>query len=266
MLKSIVEVARIASREILDVYRSDIAVRAKEDRSPLTEADLRSHRVIVAGLSELTPSVPVLSEESEQLDYASRARWERFWLVDPLDGTKEFIKRNGEFTVNIALIDNGQPILGVVGAPELDTWYLAEKGQGAWKQVGQADLVPIRCSSLAQGSAWRVVGSRSHPSPRLGGLLEKLGPHEMVPMGSSLKLCLVAEGKADLYPRFGPTMEWDTGAAHAIVSEAGGVVLTAVGDVGVALAYNKQNLRNPQFLCAEVSVAARVLELGLPPE
>ena len=264
MLKSIIEIAKLASIEILDVYRSEFAVRAKEDRSPLTEADLRSHRTIVARLGELTPDIPVLSEESVQLKFADRAHWERFWLVDPLDGTKEFIKRNGEFTVNIALIEKGEPVLGVVGAPDLDRWYAAAKGQGATKQEGELAPVSIRCNRIRPGAPWRVVGSRSHPSPRLGGLLEKLGPHEMVPMGSSLKLCLVADGTADLYPRFGPTMEWDTGAAHAIVSEAGGLVVSAEGEVGRVLSYNKENLLNPQFLCAEVGVTADVLRLGLP--
>ncbi len=265
MLNSIIALAKSAGTQILDVYRNPFAVQAKEDKSPLTEADLRSHRTIAAALAALTPDIPLLSEESEHSRYEERVNWTRFWLVDPLDGTKEFVKRNGEFTVNIALIENGIPVLGVVGAPELDLWYAAEKGGGASKHRGTEAPVPIRCSSFEPGATWRVVGSRSHPSPRLGGLLTKLGRHEMVPMGSALKLCLVADGSADLYPRFGPTMEWDTGAAHAIVSEAGGVVVRAEGEVGANLAYNKPNLLNPQFLCAEAALLQEVLRLGLPP-
>lgn len=265
MLNSVVALAKSAGAQILEVYRSEFAVQAKDDKSPLTEADLRSHRTIAAGLAALWPDIPLLSEESEHSKYEERIHWKRFWLVDPLDGTKEFVKRNGEFTVNIALIEDGVPILGVVGAPDLDLWYAAERGSGATKHRGAEAPVAIRCSSYEPGATWRVVGSRSHPSPRLGGLLAKLGKHEMVPMGSALKLCLIADGSADLYPRFGPTMEWDTGAAHAIVAEAGGVVVRAEGEVGATLAYNKQNLLNPQFLCAGVKQTEYVLNLGLPP-
>ncbi|MFI5360876.1 MAG: 3'(2'),5'-bisphosphate nucleotidase CysQ, partial [Elusimicrobiota bacterium] len=216
--------AREAGREILEVYDSGKATAAlKADRSPLTAADLRSHRLIVRRLGELTPAVPVLSEESAEISFEERSRWRRYWLVDPLDGTKEFLARNGQFTVNIALIDGHDPALGVVHVPATDTCYRGLPGAGAWRQTAGAPAAPIRAARLAAAPV-RVAGSRSHRGDSLDGFLERVGPHALLAMGSSLKFCLVAEGEADVYPRLGPTSEWDTAAAHAVVTGAGGKV------------------------------------------
>ncbi|MDD2775828.1 MAG: 3'(2'),5'-bisphosphate nucleotidase CysQ [Gallionella sp.] len=245
-LNELVDLAVNAGRAIMDVYHGgNIEVTDKADDSPLTQADLGSHRVIVAGLHKLTPDIPVLSEEAATIAYADRQNWVRFWLIDPLDGTKEFIKRNGEFTVNIALIENGIPILGVVYAPALDVCYYSSRGLGAFVIRGKAAAQPIHASRPAVGETLKVVASRSHRDVRTEALLEQLGRYECVSMGSSLKLCLVAEGTAHFYPRLAPTMEWDTAAAHAIVNEAGGVVC----DLNhLVLRYNKEDMHNPEFL------------------
>ena len=240
--------ARRAGAAILEVYnRPDFGVETKEDNSPLTEADRRSHEVIDAGLRALTPDIPILSEEGRDIPYAERQQWQRFWLVDPLDGTKEFIKRNGEFTVNIALIDRGRPVLGVIYAPALDILYFGELGSEAWKQDAAGAVTPLRVRQPAQGEGHAVVKSRSHPSGELAAFLETIEVADSVPVGSSLKFCVVAEGRATLYPRFGPTMEWDTGAGQAIVEAAGGRVVT-VEDRNQPLPYNKENLLNGFFI------------------
>jgi len=260
LLPHIVALSRQAGAAIMEIYQSDdFGATAKADASPLTLADMAAHRTIVTGLGALTPDIPVLSEEASNIPYETRRAWRRYWLVDPLDGTKEFIKRNGEFTVNIALVENGVPILGVVYAPVLDTCYFGAMGHGAfkaeplskrlplppregWGKAGQG-ITPIHVQRHQHGPI-KVVASRSHSDARTTALLERLGPHESVSMGSSLKFCLVAEGAAHFYPRLGPTMEWDTAAAHAVVAEAGGVVRDAAG---VDLHYNKQDLHNPEF-------------------
>lgn len=234
-----------AGHRILDVYHSEegMQVVAKDDDSPLTRADLASHRTIVNRLTELTPDIPVMSEESSGIDYDTRRHWERFWLVDPLDGTKEFIKRNGEFTVNIALIEGQRPVLGVVHVPVTQTTYFAAVGEGAWRRDGEETAHAIAVAGKAH-EPLRVAGSRSHAGSRLKAYLERLGEHELVSMGSSLKLVLVAEGKADLYPRLGPTSEWDTAAAQCVVEQAGGMVT----DVSMQpLQYNKPSILNPEF-------------------
>jgi 3'(2'), 5'-bisphosphate nucleotidase len=246
LLEPVADLAVQAGARILDIYNSDeFAVQEKEDRSPLTAADLASHHTIMAGLAALTPEIPVLSEESASLPYAERAGWRQYWLVDPLDGTREFIKRNGEFTVNIALVDAGVPALGVVHVPVTGISYLACTGRGAFKQEAGAGPHPIHVRKLGAGPVM-VVGSRSHRGDSLNRFLENLGEHEMVGMGSSLKLCLVAEGAADIYPRLGPTSEWDTAAAQCVVEQAGGFVT----DTQMRpLRYNtKDSLLNPYFL------------------
>jgi len=238
--------AQQAGAKILEIYNSDaFAVQQKDDKSPLTAADLASHHAILDGLRALTPDIPVLSEEAAGLPYAERKAWQRYWLVDPLDGTREFIKRNGEFTVNIALIEDGVPVLSVVHVPVSGISYSACRGQGAFKQEPGGELHPIRVRKLGDGPVM-VVGSRSHRGDSLVRFLEKLGAHEMVGMGSSLKLCLVAEGAADVYPRLGPTSEWDTAAAQCVVEQAGGYVT----DTDMRpLRYNtKDSLLNPFFL------------------
>lgn len=246
LLPDVVALARRAGTAILEIYHSgEYAVEEKEDNSPLTAADLAAHHVIVDGLAELTPGLPVLSEESANLPYARRRRWAQYWLVDPLDGTREFIKRNGEFTVNIALIEDGIPVLGVVHVPVSNVTYSAARGAGAFRQVAAGTPQSIRVRALGAGPV-KVVGSRSHRGRSLDDYLARLGEHELVGMGSSLKLCLVAEGAADVYPRLGPTSEWDTAAAQCVVEQAGGSVTTA--DLQ-PLRYNtKDSLLNPFFL------------------
>ncbi len=244
LLPRTVEIARDAGQAIMEIYADPVmSVTEKADSSPLTLADLASDRVIGSGLEKLGLG-PVLSEESSATDYGRRSNWQRYWLVDPLDGTKEFVKRNGEFTVNIALVENGEPVLGVVYAPVLDVCYLAARGVGAFVRRGPQKIEAIRVQERMPNEPLRVVASRSHSDARTGALLEILGEHETISMGSSLKLCLVAEGRAHLYPRLGPTMEWDTAAAHAIVKQAGGRVC----DIhGAELVYNKADLHNPEF-------------------
>jgi len=245
LLSQAVALAKQAGEAIMVVYRSgDAGETSKADDSPLTLADLASHHAIVAGLAKVAPDIPVLSEEAADISYAERSGWTRFWLVDPLDGTKEFIKRNGEFTVNIALIENGVPVLGVVYAPVLDTCYYGARDAGSFVQRGVEAELQIHVKRIADGEPIEVVASRSHSDARTAALLERLGDHRCVSMGSSLKLCLVAEGAAHFYPRLGPTMEWDTAAAHAVVIAAGGTVCDSNG---TELHYNKPDLHNPEF-------------------
>ncbi|WP_300273095.1 3'(2'),5'-bisphosphate nucleotidase CysQ [Halomonas sp.] len=246
LLEQAYAIAKQAGDAIMAVYARDFSIEEKDDKSPLTEADKAAHEVIVAGLNAMPEGIPVLSEEDAE-GFAGADANGRYWLVDPLDGTKEFIKRNGEFTVNIALIENGKPVLGVVVAPALEVSYVAAQGVGAFKVDAEGERTPIRVAGKpAEGATWRVVGSRSHPSPDLAEWLEKLGSHDMVPMGSSLKLCLIAEGEADVYPRLGPTCLWDTGAAHAVVEQAGGRVETLEGE---ALSYATPTEKlNPYFV------------------
>jgi 3'(2'), 5'-bisphosphate nucleotidase len=244
-LDPIVALAKEAGRRILEIYESDFRVGAKEDNSPLTAADLASHHCLVEGLTELRPNYPIISEESSQLAFEDRREWQTYWLIDPLDGTKEFVKRNGEFTVNVALIHQNQTVLGVVHAPAKDLCYFASEGCGAFKQIGDEEPKTIKVCSSATSSL-RVVGSRSHQSTEMQTYLDRLGGYELMAIGSSLKFCLVAEGAADLYPRLGPTSEWDTAAAHCIVKESGGNVTDLKGQ---PLLYNtKPSLLNPYFL------------------
>jgi 3'(2'), 5'-bisphosphate nucleotidase len=245
LLDDVMAIARDAGAAIMAVYAGDFAVAEKDDRSPLTEADERANGLILRRLGELTPGLPILSEEAVA-DFPGADAAGRYWLVDPLDGTKEFIKRNGEFTVNIALIESGKPVLGVVHAPALGASYLAARGLGAFKQIDKGSPQAIGAAAHDDGQPWRVVGSRSHAGDSLGAFLHGLGAHELVSMGSSLKLCLVAEGAADLYPRLGPTSLWDTAAAQCVVEQAGGQVLASDG---APLSYaNPRETLNPHFL------------------
>lgn len=247
LLQQIIQLAEQAGDAILEVYQRDITaqgIHAKHDDSPLTDADLAAQQIISARLHQLTPDIPVLSEEAAATPWPERQHWQRFWLVDPLDGTKEFIKRNGEFTVNIALIEQGKPVLGVVHAPVMEKTWAALKGEGALVQH-QGEQYRIHASKPQPGEVVKVVGSRSHPSPELAGYLEQFKQYEMVPVGSSLKFCLVAEGEAHVYPRFGPTMQWDTGAGHIVAEEAGATVaFDGLDDVP----YHREQLLNPNFL------------------
>ncbi len=245
-LPQVARLAEAAGQVILQIYQQEeVQVSTKADHSPLTEADLASHRIILQGLQELTPGIPVLSEEASGIPYSQRQQWRRFWLVDPLDGTREFLQRNGQFTVNIALVEEGIPILGVVHAPALALTYTAAQDLGAYRGETPIHTCPYTGGSL------KVVASRSHLNPETKRFLNRLqsryGPLEVNSLGSSLKFCLVAEGSAHLYPRFGPTMEWDTAAAHCVVEQAGGRVTHLKGD---PLRYNKPNLENPPFVVA----------------
>lgn len=269
--------AKDAGRAILDVYKQDFDVWYKEDRSPLTAADRLSHKIIIDRLNDASMnSFPVLSEEGKDIPFEQRRAWKYFWLVDPLDGTKEFIKRNGEFTVNIALIFQNRPVLGVIYVPVKKYFYFASRDIGAYR-LGHKDIDECLNDMIFESHADKaldtilkrsdklpcvdprldtsdsqliIVGSRSHPSKEFEAFVEnmkkKYAKVEVVSSGSSLKLCLVAEGVADIYPRLGPTMEWDTAAGQAIVEQAKGSVVNY--ETGEPLAYNKENLLNPWFI------------------
>ena len=244
LLDSVIAIAGAAGERILEIYNRDFSVTEKDDSSPLTEADMAAHDIIISGLKKLTPQLPVLSEESASIPFVERSRWRQYWLVDPLDGTREFIKRNGEFTVNVALIDGDHPVMGVIFVPVTGVTYYAAAGAGAFRRRADGATNDIH-SRAWDGGRIIVAGSRSHRGKSLDALLVRLGDYEIISMGSSLKSCLVAEGKAHIYPRFGPTSEWDTAAAQCIVEEAGGC-LTDLDRR--PLRYNtKESLINPSF-------------------
>ena len=252
-LGALLRIAAAAGKEIISVYEStdDIEVEVKANNSPLTEADKRAHQLIEAELEKLFPSIPILSEESKTVLTERRMGWSRFWIVDPLDGTKEFINRNGEFTVNIALIKNGTPELGIVHVPLTGINYVGKLGAGAWKVGTAGEFEKIAPSKFNKGERnIRAVASRSHRGKLIDKLIEtiesKLGRVDMVNMGSSLKICLLAEGEADIYPRLAPTSEWDTAAAHAVLKAAGGEIYDTSFEI---LRYNqKETLLNPYFI------------------
>ncbi|MFC3650530.1 3'(2'),5'-bisphosphate nucleotidase CysQ [Dyella humi] len=265
LLLEIGALARSAGEAIMAVYREDFDVEMKSDCSPLTAADLAAQKVIASGLAQLDPVLPIVSEEASQLPWEQRREWSRYWLVDPLDGTREFVKRNGEFTVNIALIENGQPVLGVVLAPVTEELFAAARGHGTWWQV-QRDAEWERISTRALANPPVAAGSRSHGGPAEATLRRLLGEeYQLHPLGSSLKFCLIARGSADVYLRRGPTSEWDTAAAQCVLEEAGGAVLDLAGK---PLHYNRgESLINPEFLAvgdADIDWATRLREAGLP--
>lgn len=249
LLEPLMLLARQAGAAIMEVYgQSDFGVQSKDDDSPLTRADIAAHHIISEGLARLTPDWPQLSEEAADIPWSTRREWQRYWLIDPLDGTKEFIKRNGEFTVNIALIENGVPVLGVVYAPVLDWLYAGVPGIGASKRTADG-VLHLTTQQIQRGGALRVVASRTHRGEALDAWLAAVGPQfasvETLSMGSSLKICLVAEGSADVYPRLAPTCEWDTAAAQAVLEAAGGVLVSVHGEL---YRYNgKESLLNPEF-------------------
>ncbi|MGM0859010.1 MAG: 3'(2'),5'-bisphosphate nucleotidase CysQ [Pseudomonadota bacterium] len=244
----LIEGVHAAGREVMAVYQSDFSVETKADKSPLTEADMASHHALVALLKDLTPEVPVLSEESDEITFATRQSWQRYWLIDPLDGTKEFVNKNGEFTLNVALVENGVPVFGIVYAPVLQATWIGQVGGEVFK-IEQGIYINLQVRELPdpEDEPWKVVGSRSHGAEEFESFCAGLPPHERVSMGSSIKLCLVAEGKADLYPRLAPTSEWDTAAAQAVVTAAGGEVLNA--HTLEPLRCNQQeSVLNPHFI------------------
>jgi 3'(2'), 5'-bisphosphate nucleotidase len=247
LLDAIIALSRVAGDRILEIYGSDFAVTHKVDESPLTQADLAAHKAIVAGLATLTPDIPVLSEEGANTPYATRSSWSQYWLVDPLDGTKEFIKKNGEFTVNIALIDKGRPVLGIVLAPDSDTLWRGIVGKGADKSEknGAFGAIATRKPPPEGLTAFASRSTAIYSDLDIWFRNNGLTVAERKQAGSSLKFCLIAEGKADIYPRFGPTNEWDTAAGQGVLEAAGGEVVTTDGR---PLTYGKANFSNPHFI------------------
>jgi 3'(2'), 5'-bisphosphate nucleotidase len=243
LLDDTLAIATRAGRAILEVYESDFAVTHKEDETPLTQADLAAHRLIVDALAKLAPPLPCLSEEAADIPYATRRAWSQYWLVDPLDGTREFVKRNGEFTVNIALIEDGRPILGVIHAPALGLTYGAARGLGAFR-LDVTQRVRIRTRPLPAQPTFVV--SRSHRDAALDAILARAPQHDAIGKGSSLKFCLVADGSADFYPRLGPTSEWDTAAGQCLVEQAGGAVWQ-LPELTPLVCNGKESLLNPSF-------------------
>lgn len=249
-LNEVVVIAKKAGDAIMQIYEKDFRVAYKDDKSPLTEADIKSNEIICTALQEAYPDIPLLSEENKEVPYKVRKTWEYYWCIDPIDGTKEFIKKNGEFTVNIALIHKDTPVLGVVYAPALGDMYKAKKGSGAFKNEQK---LPLKVNKTPEKTL-RVVASKSHLSEETQTFIDALEAEsiEQVSKGSSLKLCMVAEGAADIYPRLAPTMEWDTAAADAIVRESGKMTYQYYPSLQTqnreALRYNKKDLLNPMFL------------------
>ena len=253
-INDITNIAKAAGDAIMKIYKKDFHIEFKDDESPLTEADIKSNEIICNALANLYPNIPILSEENKAVSFRDRKKWEYFWLIDPIDGTKEFIKKNGEFTVNIALIHKNTPVLGVVYAPVPNIIYYAKKGIGAFKNTERLPLV----KNDTPEKYLNVVASKSHLSKETREFIDRLAlttqELSLVSKGSSLKLCMIAEGTADIYPRLAPTMEWDTAAAHAIVLETGKGVFQYQNDFfskkrkPASVVYNKPDLHNPWFV------------------
>jgi 3'(2'), 5'-bisphosphate nucleotidase len=267
LMAPVIELALKAGAAILPFWRANVEVVHKADESPVTAADMAAHDVIVAGLTALAPDIPILSEEDANIAQGVRATWKRWWLVDPLDGTKEFISGSEEFTVNIALIEDGRVVFGVVSMPTNGRFYVGGTGLGAWRGDRDAEPLPITVrNELAPGEAFTVVASRRHTSPEqerlLAGLSESLGALQLTNIGSSLKFCLLAEGAADCYPRLAPTSQWDTAAAQGVLEGAGGEVLDLSGE---PFCYPpRESLLNASFLALPAKAAWRgkLLELA----
>jgi 3'(2'), 5'-bisphosphate nucleotidase len=248
-IQDIVTIAKEAGNAIMQIYKQDFEVEYKQDSSPLTLADKKANNIIEDGLNQLSVNFPILSEEGKEISYEDRKHWEYFWLVDPLDGTIEFVKRNGEFTVNIALIYKDTPVLGVVYAPALDVCYWAKQGEGAFR-----DGIKLPLKTEKERDTYKIVVSRSHMSDETQVFIDAINTNkekELISIGSSLKICLVAEGEADIYPRLGPTMEWDTGAAHAVVSESGKNLRKYKNNKYSKHEYNKKNVLNQWFVVSK---------------
>ena len=250
--EDLIKICKAAGDEIMKIYNSsDISkmeIEYKNDNSPLTLADKKSNQTICDLLKNNYPEIPILSEEGSKVPYEERKKWSKFWLIDPIDGTKEFIKKNGEFTVNIALIKDQQPSMGIVYAPVLDKYWFGSKKDGAFKlENGRKNKIKVNKDI---SSTVKVVASRSHKSPRLDNFLSNFKDYELVSMGSSIKICLVAEGKADIYPRLAPTMEWDTAAAHAVLKYADGALIDT--STNKEMMYNRKNLKNAYFIANSI--------------
>ncbi|WP_349342829.1 3'(2'),5'-bisphosphate nucleotidase CysQ [Marinobacter sp. MMG032] len=245
ILPDVIKVADEASEKVLHIYQSDFKVDFKSDHSPITAADTASHEIIVRGLRNISRDIPILSEEGKDIPWEERKHWRRFWLVDPIDGTKDFTQRTGEFTVNIAMIEDGEPVMGVVIAPALKEAFWGVVGEGAHLRDRTGKVRGIRVAEPK--AVKRVVASKNHLNEETKAFIDKLGDHELVQAGSSLKFCRIAEGHADIYPRLGPTCEWDTGAAQAVLTAAGGKVQTLEGK---PLKYGKEDVLNPFFIAS----------------
>ena len=245
ILPDVIKIADEASEKVLHIYQSDFKVNYKEDHSPITAADIASHDIIVKGLRQISRDIPILSEEGAEIPWEERKKWRRFWLIDPIDGTTDFTQRTGEFTVNIAMIEDGEPVMGVVTAPALKEAFWGIKGEGAHMRDRTGRVHRIRVAEPKD--TLRVVASKNHLNEETRAFIDTLGAHETVQAGSSLKFCRIAEGHADIYPRMGPTSEWDTAAAHAVLVAAGGKVQTPEGQ---PLVYGKENILNPNFIAA----------------
>ena len=246
LLNDIVFLAKQAGNQVLNIYQSDFTVGYKKDKSPITVADLASHDCICQGLRRLTPDLPIISEESKPIAYQKRQTWEKYWLIDPLDGTKEFLEKNGEFTINIALIEQYKPSLGVIFVPSKNICYFARKGLGAYKQIGQTQPKVLLSRTWKEEQPITAVISRRHGKAELKKFLAQFPNLNLLYCGSALKFCWVAEGLADIYPRFSPTFEWDTAAGQCILDEAGGLV---IDNTGQELQYNmSSSLQIANFL------------------
>lgn len=247
LIDKLIRISKNAGDAIMDIYETKFDFDIKSDKSPLTKADLISNKIICSSLKKIAPDIPVLSEESSEIRYHERSKWKKYWLVDPLDGTKEFIKKNGDFTTNIALISENRPILGVIHVPAKNETFWGSKGIGAYHLIGDSVSNKKKISvSQQKKDNLRIVTSRSHPSRELKILLDKLGKFEVVSVGSSLKFCLIAKGEADCYPRLGPTCEWDTAAGEIIAESAGAIIVDLENN---QIKYNeKENFLNPYFL------------------
>jgi len=251
LINKVIKLSIQAGGAIMDIYDSNnFYSTKKKDSSPLTEADLVSNEIILNGLKKVKPSLPILSEESSEIDFNERSGWERYWLVDPLDGTKEFLKRNGEFTVNIALVEHGKPIFGVIYAPFLKILYWGSRGYGSYEIFGKNKAKKI---TVSEKNKFRIAASRSHQNSLELENFFKKQECTIIQKGSSLKFCMVANGNIDVYPRIGPTSEWDTAAGHAIIKYAGGVIVNFMGQ---EITYNKENLINPNFIAGSSKMLA----------
>jgi len=249
-VKDVEAIALQAGNVIMNIYKKDFNIEYKDDKSPLTEADLKANEIICKSLLKLYPQIPIMSEENKQINYELRKNWEYYWCIDPIDGTKEFIKKNDEFTINIALIQKDTPVLGIVYAPAIDEMYVAKRGEGAFKNGKKLPII----KNDNQKEKLFVVASKSHLSYETQEFIDNLDTKEIVQVskGSSLKLCMVAEGIADIYPRLAPTMEWDTAAADAIVRESGKMIYQF--DSNKLMTYNKKDLLNPWFIVRDYLV------------
>ena len=251
LIQEVIRISRQAGDAIMEVYHTDFDVQLKDDLSPVTQADKKANAIIERGLKSFDPTIPILSEEGHQITYKERKEWEIFWLVDPLDGTKDFIKKNGEFTVNIALVEDQTPVFGVVYAPAIDLLFWGSLENGAWKKETDNPAEIMKVAAQIDKTVM-IATSRSHPSDKMNIFLTQFEKYELHPMGSSLKICFVSDGSVHLYPRLGPTMEWDTAAAHAVLRASGGEMIQF--GISSPLQYNKKELLNPKFIAGNLSI------------